>query len=229
MKKNKNSLFITLIYAILFVTYNLIVFLVFKNKGPVFWMSYFFMIMAFVAQLTSMRLSFKSTDVETIFFGIPLASLSVYYLFAQFFCSLAFMIFQIIGMKIAFLIQIIMFVAFLIVAIISLMARDAVQDISSNIKEKVTSIKSMSIDIQMIMEICSDKELKANLKKLAETVKYSDPMSNESVYDIELRIKERIFDLRNLCDDQNYTEAKIASRDIELLFRERNKKLLISK
>ena len=45
-QKKKNGLMIALIYLVIFVAYNLVVFLVFKNFNAVFWISYGFMIVA---------------------------------------------------------------------------------------------------------------------------------------------------------------------------------------
>lgn len=78
--KTKNTIGIGLIYVILLGVFNLLVFTIFKKHSNVFWLSYGFMSLAFVVQIISMLLSFKTTDIETAFFGIPLASFSVFYL-----------------------------------------------------------------------------------------------------------------------------------------------------
>lgn len=45
-------------------------------------MSYAFMCLAFVIQIVSMLLALRTLETETVFMGIPLASLSLYYFFA---------------------------------------------------------------------------------------------------------------------------------------------------
>jgi hypothetical protein len=229
MKENKNLFLTGLIYAILFMTYNLVIFMIFKNKESVFWLSYGFMVIAFTIQIVSMLLSFKNTEIETIFFGIPLVSLSIYYLLAEFFCSLVFMIFQGAGFKIAFIVQIVLLAGFSIIAIIALTARDAVQDISQVVKEGVSFIKSINVEVDMLIEKCDNLELKTALKKLATTVKYSDPISNYTVAYIEQSIMQKLYETRIYFEEQKYIEAKSACKELELLFVERNKKLLISK
>ena len=82
MKKGKATVSIGLIYVILLGVFNLLVFTIFKTHTKVFWLSYAFMTVAFIVQILSMFLSFKTADVETAFFGIPLASFSIYYLCA---------------------------------------------------------------------------------------------------------------------------------------------------
>ena len=75
--KGKATTGIGLIYVILLAVFNLLVFTIFKTHTSVFWISYVFMTLAFVLQIVSMFLSFKTADVETAFFGIPLASFSI--------------------------------------------------------------------------------------------------------------------------------------------------------
>ena len=122
MNKNKTVFGVGLIYIILLGVFNLLAFTIFKVHTSVFWVSYAFMTVAFLVQLASMYLSFKEIDVETVFFGIPLASFSVYYLCVALVAGTIFMIFQKAGFTLAIVIQILILAAFLIIAIISLLS-----------------------------------------------------------------------------------------------------------
>ena len=227
--KTKNTVAFGLIYVILLGVFNLLVFTISKSRNDVFWLSYGFMTLAFVVQIVSMFMSFKSADVETAFFGIPLASFSVFYLCAELVIGALFMIFQMASFTLALVIQVLVLAVFLIIAIISLLSRDTVQQISDNVKEHVSNLKSVLVDIEMLMDGCTDPELKADLRKLSETVKYSDPISNDAVADVEQRIMRKISELRINIDDNQIADAKQSCADLERLYVERNKKLAISK
>lgn len=227
--KNKNTIGFGLIYVILLGVFNLLVFTIFKNHTSVFWISYTFMTLAFAVQIISMFLSFRTADVETAFFGIPLASFSVYYLCAELVIGAIFMIFQQAGFTLALVIQVVVLAIFLVVAIISLMARDTVREIGNNIKEKVADLRSVLIDVEMMRDGCGDPELKERLRKLSETIKYSDPMSNAAVADVEQRIKRQVSELRVYLDNNQLADAAQACKELELLYAERNKKLAMSK
>jgi hypothetical protein len=229
MKKQKNLILTALIYAILVGVYNLLVFVIFKERSSVFWMSYGFMTLAFGVQVVSMFLSFKKADVETVFLGLPLASLSVYYLVAELCVSTIFMVFQNTGTTIPLVIQTIILAAFLVIAIIALMVRDTVQIIGDSVKQKVVEHKAINVDVDMLVANCSNAELKTKLRKLSETIKYSDPMTNEVVADVEQRIHGKISNLRDYCENNAIDEAIKACSALEQLYVERNKKLLISK
>ena len=227
--KRKNTIGIALIYVILLGVFNLLVFTIFKTRTNVFWLSYAFMTLAFVVQIISMFLAFKPADVETAFFGIPLASFSIYYLCAELVIGALFMIYQRAGFTLALVIQIIVLAAFLVIAIISVMSRDTVQQIGENIRENVSNLKSVLVDVELMRDSCTDPELKESLRRLSETIKYSDPMSNDSVTTIEQNIMRKLSELRVSIDDGQYEDAKQVCAAVERLYIERNKKLAISK
>lgn len=229
MNKGKATVGIGLIYAILLGVFNLLVFTIFKTHTSVFWLSYAFMTLAFVVQIVSMFLSFRTADVETAFFGIPLASFSIYYLCTALIVGTIFMVFQNAGFTLAMVIQVLILAAFLIIAIISLLARDTVQAIGENVKQNINNHKSILVDIEMLESSCSNPELKQALAKLADTVKYSDPMSTAAIELVEQRIMRKISELRVSMDNEQTSEALNACKDLELLYVERNKKLALSK
>ena len=231
MEKQRNITLMGMIYVILIALYNLVAFLLFNEKGTVFWTSYGFMTVAFIIQIVSMLVAFyrENAKVETVFFGISLASLSLFYFFAELFCSLVFMFFPAVGFIPALLIQAILLGGFLIIAIIALMSRDVVEDMSAGLKEKVAFIRFIQGDLEVLAERTSDRELKAVLAKLAETVKYSDPITLPALAELEDRIMRRLSDLRTCCKAENLAAAQSACTDLNQLFVERNKKLMISK
>ena len=137
MKKStakKSWVMTAIIYAIVFAVFNVLVFVIVNKKNGVFWMSYAFMCLAFVIQIVSMLLALRSLETETVFMGIPLASLSFYYFFAAIFVGAVFMFFQNAPFKLAFVLQILILAAYVVVAIMALMARDVVQDVNDNLK-----------------------------------------------------------------------------------------------
>ena len=77
-------------------------------------------------------------------------------------------------------------------------------------------------------EFAEDPALKSALKNLWETVRYSDPMGNDAVADLDLEIKGALNELRILCEDDTAEAVKCCKR-IERLFMERNSLLKATK
>ena len=229
MTKEKSLALTAAIYGIIFATYNILIFVIFSEFSAVFWLSYAFTLIAFAAQCISMYFALKRHEIETIFFGMPLTSLSFFYLIAQAVVGVIFMFFQGVNTTIPFVIQLLMLAIFLVVAIIAIMARDTVMQVADDIKTKTVQHKSTHIDVEMLYTACTHPELKERLRKLAQTIKYSDPMTNDAIADVEYRIMQKLSELRVYVDYGENDEAMQACKALELLYVERNKKLLISK
>lgn len=229
-QKKKYGTMGALIYFVIFMAYNLCVFMIFKNFNAVFWISYAFMLVAFVIHIFCVFSIARNMNVRAVFFGIPLMSFSIYFVFAELFCSLVFMIFKNhASVKITILIQALLLCAFIVVAIVSIMTRDVAQNIDSKIKENVNFIKGINVDVEMLMQRSTDAETTGALKKLSETVKYSDPMSNSAVATQEQMIMQYMAELRTIFDLGDMAKVRELCGKIELLFVERNKKLMVSK
>ena len=231
MNKNakKMGAMTALIYVIIFAVFNLLVFFIFKEKTGVFWMSYAFVCIAFGVQIISMLLSFKGADTETVFMGIPLASLSLYYFFAAAFAGIVFMAFRNAPFKLALAIQVIILAVYLVVAILSLMARDTVQQINDEVKESVREVKRLHVEVDSLLPLVTDPALKKAIRRVSETVKYSDPISTEAVADLDEQIREAINGLRIYVENGSGAEAAQSCREIEMLYMQRNSLLKASK
>lgn len=230
MNKRKAGGMSLAVLGIIFVVYNLFVFLLCKPQTAAFWISYAFMLIAFGCQIASMFISVKTLDVETVFFGIPLLQFSIFYFFAELFASSVFMLFQnLIGFKIPLLLQVALLAVFVIIAILAISARDATKESKDEVQNKVSTWKSIGIDVEMLSSTAKDPELCSKLKKLAESIRYSDPMTVPAVEDVEMRIRMTINELRVQCEQGEKQAALDAIAKLDLMIVERNKKLMLSK
>ena len=230
MNKKKSIGMSLAVWAIFFVIYNIAVFLFLPPETPVFWVSWGFMILAFGLQILGMYLSFKDFTVEAVFFGIPLAQFTLYYFFAELFMSVVFMLFQsLIGVKIAGFLQLALLAVYAVVAIVSVGARDAAVGIKNDYDHKTKDQKLKAIDIELLRDEAKDPELKKQLGRLAEAVRYSDPMTNAAVADVDGRLTLEVMAVQTACEDGDLEGAKASCAQLQRLYVERNKKLLASK
>ena len=229
MNKKKTVGLSFAIFGIVFAIYNLIVFLFLKPETPVFWMSYGFMVLAFALQILGMYLSFKEFSVQAIFFGIPLAQFTLYYFFAELFMSFVFMLFQNITWKIPLVLQVILLAVYAIVAIVSVVVRDASVSAKDKVQSSASAMRLNVVDIEMLRDVATDPELKNQLRRLAEAVRYSDPMTNDMIADVDARIRQETMALQTYCEDNDVDAAKESCAKLQRLYVERNKKLLATK
>lgn len=229
MNKKKTVGLSFAVWGIAFVVYNLIIFLFMKPQSPVFWISYGFMVLAFGLQILGMYLSFKEFSVQAVFFGIPLAQFTLFYFFAELFMSFVFMIFQQITWKVPLVLQIVLLAVYAVVAIVSVATRDVAVAAKDKVQNSAAAMRMNTVDVEMLRDDAKDPELKKMLGRLAEAIRYSDPMTNEAVADVDARIRQETFALQTYCEDNDVNSAKDSCSKLQRLYVERNKKLLASK
>lgn len=217
------------VWGVVLVVYHLLVFLILKPVTGVFWLSYGFMLLAFVLQLVGLYFSFKQMTVKAVFFGIPLASFTLYFFFAELFMSTVFMIFQSVPLVLPFLLQALLLAVYAVVAIVSVLSRDAAVGALDQVQSSAAAMRLNTVDIETLRDAATDPELKNQLRRLAEAVRYSDPMSNPAIADVEAAIKQETFALQTYCDDGDIESAKSACARLNRLYVERNRKLAVLK
>jgi hypothetical protein len=71
--------------------------------------------------------------------------------------------------------------------------------------------------------------MKKTLKDLAETIRYSDPMSSPQLAAIENKIEAKAAALAEIVEKTDVDGAKTACNELQLLFADRNRKCKILK
>ena len=235
MNRSKGSLISLSVGLIIFVTYCSIVFLAFNIKNPtVFWMSFAFMCVAFAVQTLGPVLFFKNVNSETVFFGIPILYLGAFYFFAELFASLVFMVFQSVNWKAALLVQVVLLVIFVVGALVSIRTQEAVQTASDDRRNEAVVFKAQVVDIETLADQygeVDDGDLRRRLEHLAETVRYSDPFGRNEpiIQDLEVRITQKTTDLQALCASGEVAQAQATIADLENLYMERRRKVMLVK
>ena len=191
--KNNKALAIA-IYLIAIVLYSILVFLYADTSHTNVWMGYGFSMLAFILQAGMIFMAFgkPETKLRDVFFGLPVAIVGVIYLLVQLLAGVFFMLFPGISLKFAATIQILLLAAYLILAISAFIGKNIVVDIDEMTRKKVLFVRSLEITLVELKGIAKSETLKSRLADLAETVRYSDPMSHESLAGLEQRISAMI-------------------------------------
>ncbi|NLC26497.1 MAG: hypothetical protein GX777_07760 [Fastidiosipila sp.] len=224
MSRNKKSGYI--IVAIAFVFFNVIVFAIPTEKTSVFWIAYAFTLVAFVAQIVIWKVAFNKADtLKSKFLGLPLIHVGVVYLILQLIVFIVFMSLPTIANWIAIVGCAIILGLSGIFLISTDLGREEVVRVEEKVQRKVSSLKMLQAEVEMIAEAQSDLEAKRALAVLAEKIRYSDPMSDESLAPIEDEISARIVALKT----QPTADTSSSVKQIEILLLERNKKAKLLK
>ena len=220
-KSNLTSYFV---FGIAFALFNVIAFVISTDKTATFWTAYVFSVVAFAMQILLCNISFGKKDtLKSKFLGIPVIYVGIIYLIIQMVAFAIFMIFPTLPVWLAVVVCAIIFAISAVCAIAVKAGSNEINRIEEKIKVKRAFIQFLQADIEMLVESEANAETKVALKKLAEKVRFSDPMSNEMLSELESRILTKVEELKI---SSNKT---VLIGEIDLLLTERNKKCKILK
>ena len=220
----KKKVMASAVLAILFALVNVIAFAIPTEKTATFWIAYAFSVVAFAIQIGVWKFAFKGADtLNSKFLGIPLISVGARYLAVQVVAFAVFMAFPVLPTWIPIVICFVILGISAICLIGTETGREEINRIEEKVEKKVFYIKSLQVDVELLAESESDPEIKAKLLKLADKIRFSDPMSSDALTEVEETIANKIEELKTA----ENKSSLIAT--INLLLTERNKKTKILK
>lgn len=222
MKKNKGLAYAVL--GIIFILFNTITFVIPTEKTPTFWIAYAFTVIAFAVQIGVWELAFgKANTPKSKFLGIPIIHIGIVYLVAQLIAFAVFMVVPTLQGWIAVVVSVLLLGISAICLIATEVGRDEINRVEEKVQQKVFYIKALQADVEILAEQETDRDTKTALAKLADTLRFSDPMSSIMLTDIETQISDKVAELKT-------AENKSAIiTELNLLLTERNKKAKILK
>ena len=222
MKKNKGMAYAVL--AIAFVLFNVIAFAVPTVKTATFWIAYVFTSIAFASQIAIWKFAFKGADtLKSKFLGIPLISVGITYWIVQIIAFAVFMALPLTASWIAIMVCALILGISAICLIGTETGREEINRVEEKVEKKVFYIKSLQVDVEILASAERDTDTKAALTKLAEKIRFSDPMSNEVLADLEAEISAKVGELKTA---ENKAEIITV---LDSLITERNKKAKLLK
>lgn len=211
-----------------FIAYNVILFVLcgFAGHTAVFWISWVFMIVAFLAMTVSgVLLGKKGMFLRDWLFGFPIVKHSTFYIIVELIASTAFIIFEhSIKLSWTFAVQFLFLCVYCICAISCFLSKQTIDEVENRVEDKTSFIKLLRADCVMLTNKCEDPKLKGQLKEFADEVRYSDPMSNEALFELEKDITLAVSECGSLLENNDLEKASEILSRTRLLLKERNEK-----
>ena len=214
------------IIAIIAVVYNVIFFVVPWNNGmsvAATWITYGCTWLALIFGGVVTAVAFNKKELKSRIFGIPVHCVGYTVLLIQLLIDAVVM-----GVghwfEIAFWIPTIVEVLLFALATITVIARAANRDFIDSIDKKEVKeayIKQLRIEVDSLVEANTIEEIKPDLVKLAETVRYTDPVSHKDVEDTEDQITVAFEELQKAVADGDVAKAQSAIAKMNRLLNER--------
>ena len=104
-----------------------------------------------------------------------------------------------------------------------------VSRIDEKVKVQTFFIKSLTIDADTLMASAKSDAVKAECRKVYETIRYSDPMSNDALSAVEGQISIKFAALSEAVSADDVEKVKELAKDVIVLVGDRNKKCMLLK
>ena len=229
MKKNAIRWWVVL--GVVLVVYNVLAFALPFPKTAVFAVSYLFTMIAILAQIYVIRTAFyRGEGVKSKFYGFPIAKLGVIYLAVQLIAGLVFMA---LGLIVPVWLPLALYVVLLGIAAAGFVAADAARDevVRQEVKleKDVSRMREFQAKGRALVTLNQVPEAARPLEKLAEDLRFSDPVSSEALTEIEDQLAECLAQLQEAVSAQKTEQILSVCQEAERILAERNQLCKLSK
>lgn len=225
----------SLIWVICLAVFNIIVFVTPNEIGGVskfsasFWVGYIFITIAFIGQFACAFFAFKADNLKKFFYKIPLISISYTGLVLMLIAGSVFMAVPVLPAWIGIIVCVLV-LAFSAIAIIkATAAAEIVCGIDEKEKTQTFFIKSLAADAQSLMTSAKSDVLRAEAKKVYEAIRYSDPISNIALSELNTQIEGQFNSFAEAVKADDAELAKETSDALVELIETRNQKCKLMK
>lgn len=231
MKKSTTRWWVIL--GAVLVVYNVIVFAVPFPKNPVFFLSWLFTLAAIGAQGYVVRTAFyRGEGVRSKFYGWPIAKIGLVYLAVQLALGLAFMALGL-AVSVPVWLPLVLYVVLLGVSAAGFVAADAVRDevVCQDVKlvKDTSFMRSLQARAAALPGLTQDAQLARLLEQFAEAVRYSDPVSGETLRDVEAELTACVDELQRAVAEGDTSSAQTLTQKAKAVLADRNRLCKLNK
>lgn len=216
-------------WAIVLAVFNVVTFVIpvtvnINKFTPSFWIAYAFITLVFIGNLICSLLFFKEENKSKVFLNIPIINLAYSALIVSLIVGAVAMAVPQISYWIGVIVDVLVIAFYAIAIVKASAAADIVNDVEQKVKTQTFFIKSLTVDAGSLMARAKSDEMKAETKKVYEAIRYSDPMSNDALANIENQIQNEFNAFADAVKNNDIDLAKSASYEFVILINNRNSK-----
>ena len=226
MKQARKS-FITM-WAAMLALFNLLVFLIpapagYEKFAGAFWGAYASIMLAFIGQLLCMLKAFQAGSAQKLFYNLPLITIGRTGLIFMVILGVACLCVPGVPNWLAIVIAAVVFAATAVAVSKATAAADIVEQVDAKVKTSTAFIKGLTADAEGLLSKAQTPEAKDACRKVYEALRYSDPVSNDSLGGIENQIEDKFSALSNALASAPDTVPALAEELLQLIA-DRNRK-----
>ena len=220
------------IWAICFATFNIIAFArpTFINifTGS-FWIGYLFIDIAFAGQLCCSYIAFKDENLQKTFYNVSLILVSYIALVSMLIAGSLCMVIPFFPVWLSVVICVLVASISASIILVTCFVINVVSGIDNEIKTKTFAIKTLTADAEHLLSVAQSFELKKECEKVYENLRYSDPMSNTALSEINEQIQRQFSSFESAVNSADLELTVSIANELLVLIDKRNKQCILLK
>lgn len=220
------------IWAICFATFNIIAFArpTFINifTGS-FWIGYLFIDIAFAGQLCCSYIAFKAENLQKTFYNVSLILVSYIALVSMLIAGSLCMVIPFFPVWLSVVICVLVASISASIIFVTCFVINVVSGIDNEIKTKTFAIKTLTADAEHLLSVTQSFELKKECEKVYENLRYSDPMSNTALSEINEQIQRQFSSFESAVNSADLELTVSIADELLVLIDKRNKQCRLLK
>ena len=214
-----------IIWTICFMIFNAVTFISPLRVNAIignFWTGYIFIILAFLGQLLCSYIAFKEENIQKMFYNISLVLISYISFIVLFIVGMTCMITPILPISIGIVISMIISGIFAVLVVITCFVIKVVSDMDDEIDVKTFAIKNLTANAEQLMMKTTSTEMNEVCRKVYESFKYSNIMSDNSLKELNEQIQREFTSFENAVNENDKEMASSISMELIALINKRN-------
>lgn len=221
-------------WIILFSVFNIIIFTILgvtvglKQLKFTFWIMYFFVCIAFICQILCGIYAFNRSNTK-LFYSLPLITSNYLSLI---FITIVGILFIVVPWLPGWIgvILCLAIISFNIIQIIKIgTTSEIILDMDKKIQANTSFVYSLTIEMESLLESVGMEDLKTEIKRVLEAIRYSDPISTQNLSSTESYILEKNLSFKEAIAKNDLEKTKQLANELLLLISKRNKECKLYK
>ena len=219
-----------LIWLIALAVFNAVVFLLpaevfgLPRQSGAFWTGYIFITLAFLGNLVCAWFALRSGTTEKLFYNIPLLTISYSALITMLIIGGIFMIVPLLPVRLGIILCLLV-LAFNAIAVIKAnIAAGIVQETEARVRRQTVVMRELTAQAESLVTQAKSEEVRAACEKVREVLRYSDPVSDPALADIESNIAVKLKNFSLFVSSDNCKNVSESAKELLNLIDVRNRK-----
>ena len=183
-----------------------------------FWITYAAVMVGFVGHFVCTRMVINQDNIERVFLNLPVISITIIGLSLLLIIGVIFLVVSNIPYWVAVVLCVLVVAGSTIAVINATTAAELVEQVHTASQNAQQTIRTLTAKVKVMADAQTEANLKREYTKLYEALRYSDPVSNSSLVQIEDEIEELVEELKDI----EKTEISVHVAKILELINERN-------